>query len=46
MRLLRSDFRPYVHDPERIDAWLSAAGFARRYEHRTVAWLTRAYVRG
>jgi len=46
MRLFRSDFRPYVHDPERIDAWLTTAGFARRYEHRTVAWLTRAYVRG
>lgn len=44
-RLLRSDFRPYVHDPARIDAWLTAAGFARRYENHTVAWLTRAYVR-
>ena len=44
-RLLRSDFRPYVHDPEKIDAWLTAAGFARRYEARTVAWLARAYVR-
>jgi len=46
LRLLRSDFRPYVHDPERIDAWLAAAGFAKRYENCTVAWLTRAYVRG
>lgn len=45
LRLFRSDFRPYVHDPERIDAWLTAAGFARRYEHHTLAWLTRAYVR-
>lgn len=45
LRLLRSDFRPYVHDPGRIDARLRAAGFAKRYEHHTVAWLTRAYVR-
>jgi len=43
-RLFGSDFRPYVHDPERIEAWLSAAGFARRYEHHTLAWLTRVCV--
>ena len=45
LRLLRSDFRPYVHDPERIDAWMAAAGFVKRYENHTVAWLARAYVR-
>ena len=44
LRLAGSDFRPYVHDPERIDAWLAAAGFARRYEHHTLAWLTRVCV--
>jgi len=43
--LLRSDFRPYVHDPERIDAWVTAAGFVMRYESHTVAWLARAYIR-
>jgi 2-polyprenyl-3-methyl-5-hydroxy-6-metoxy-1,4-benzoquinol methylase len=43
-RLFGSDFRPYVHDPGRIDAWLAAAGFARRYEHHTLAWLTRVCV--
>jgi len=46
LRLVRSDFRPYVHDPEEIDAWLSAAGFIRRYENHTIAWLARVYVRG
>jgi len=45
LRLVRSDFRPYVHDPEQIDAWLRAAGFSRCYENHTIAWLARVYVR-
>jgi SAM-dependent methyltransferase len=46
LRLVRSDFRPYLHDPGQVDSWATAAGFARRYENRTVAWLARVYVRG
>ncbi len=44
--LVRSDFRTYVHDPDTIDQWIVAAGFNRRFEGRTVAWLTRVYARG
>lgn len=46
LRLVRSDFRPYVHDPEQVDAWVVAAGFVRRHESQTIAWLSRVYVRG
>ena len=45
MRLFGSDFRPYVHDPEQIDAWITAAGFAKRYEKQTLVWLTRVHAR-
>lgn len=43
-RLIRSDFRPYVHDPGQIEAWVTAAGFSKRYENHTLVWLTRVYV--
>ena len=43
--LFRSDFRPYVHDPEKIEAWVTAAGFGKQYEKQTLVWLTRVHVR-
>ncbi len=43
LRLLRSSFRAYVHDPEQIDRWITAAGFRRRHEAQTLNWLTRVY---
>lgn len=46
LRLVRSSFRSYVHRPERIEAWVSAAGFTNRYENQTLVWLTRVYARG
>lgn len=45
LALIRCGFRPYVHDPERVDRWLGEAGFERRYENRTFIWLTRVYGR-
>lgn len=45
-RLLRSDFRSYVHSPGQIEAWVAAAGFTKRYENRTPVWLTTVYARG
>jgi len=41
--LLRSDFRNYVHDPEMIEAWITAKGFEKKYENQTIAWLTQVY---
>lgn len=42
--LLRSDFRPYVHSPARIEGWITDAGFTKRYEATTLVWLTQVYV--
>ncbi len=43
--LVRSSFRTYVHDPRRIEGWITAAGFRKRYENRTFLWLTQVYAR-
>ena len=43
MRLIRSDFRPYVHDPKQIEAWISARGFQKQYETQTLMTLTQIY---
>lgn len=43
--LIRSDFRPYVHDPVQIQHWISGGGFEKRYEDQTAGWLTQVYVR-
>ena len=46
LRLFRSNFRSYVHNPKQIEAWMSEAGFTKRYENQTLVWLTSVYVRG
>lgn len=43
--LIRSDFRPYVHDPEKIEAWISANGFSKTFQDTTAVWLTQVYVK-
>jgi len=43
MRLIQSDFRPYVHDPVQIEAWISARGFQKQYETQTLMTLTQIY---
>ncbi len=45
LRLVRSDFRPYVHDPDRVVQWITGAGFVKRYENRTPVWLTQVFER-
>lgn len=45
MRLLRSSFRPYLHDLAAIEAQLQTLGFERYDERRTFLWLMRAYRR-
>jgi len=45
MRLIGSDFRPYVHDPEQVEQWVRAAGFDKTYQNRTFIWLTQVYSR-
>ena len=43
MRLIRSDFRPYVHDPKQIEAWISSRGFQKQYETQTLMTLTQIF---
>ena len=43
--LIRSDFRPYVHDPNQIEAWISDYGFGKTFQETTAVWLTQVYVK-
>lgn len=43
LRLMRSDFRSYVHDPEQIERWITDRGFRKRFEGQTAIWLTQVY---
>ena len=43
--LIRSDFRTFVHDPAKIERWITGAGFAKNFEGHTAGWLTQVYVR-
>jgi len=43
--LIRSDFRSFVHDPTQIESWIIGAGFEKRFQGETVAWLSQVYVR-
>ena len=44
LRLFGSPFRSYVHDPRRIEAWVTAHGFVPRYHNQTAFWLTQVFV--
>jgi SAM-dependent methyltransferase len=43
LRLLRSDFRSYVHDPAQIERWITSKGFHKRFEAQTAIWSTQVY---
>jgi magnesium-protoporphyrin O-methyltransferase len=45
MKVIRSDFRPYVHSPERIEQWITEGGFGKRYQNTNLVWLTQVYVK-
>ena len=45
MKIMRSDFRSYVHDPELIEKWITASGFDKTYQNNNLVWLTQVYVR-
>lgn len=44
-RLLGSTFRPYVHDPHRVERLIASYGFGKTYERHTGVWLTQVYDR-
>ena len=45
LKLVRSDFRPYVHDPEMIEKWITDTGFSKSYQNNNMVWLTQVYVK-
>lgn len=45
MKVVGSDFRPYVHDPEIVESWIREAGFDKLYQENNLVWLTQVYVR-
>ena len=45
MKIMRSDFRSYVHDPELIEKWIRDAGFGKLYQNSNLVWLTQVYVK-
>ncbi len=45
MKIMRSDFRSYVHDPELIEKWVSESGFGKVYQNNNLVWLTQVYVK-
>lgn len=44
LRLVRCDFRSYVHDPEEIERWILERGYRKKFESTTRIWLTQVYV--
>lgn len=45
MKIMRSDFRSYVHDPVLIEKWIRDSGFDKVYQDNNLVWLTQVYVR-
>jgi len=45
MRLLRIEFRNYVHEPREIERWATERSFRRVYAAQTLLWHTRVYAR-
>ncbi|MDH5765908.1 MAG: class I SAM-dependent methyltransferase [Gammaproteobacteria bacterium] len=45
LKVLRSEFRPYVHDRLLIEQWIADQGYSKVYENRTIVWLTQVYKR-
>jgi len=45
LKIIGSDFRPYVHNPEMIEGWITAEGFSKQYQNQNLVWLTQVYVK-
>ncbi|GBE07798.1 Mg-protoporphyrin IX methyl transferase [bacterium BMS3Bbin11] len=45
LKIARSDFRSYVHNPELIEKWVTEAGFDKAYQNTNLIWLTQVYVK-
>lgn len=45
LKLVGSDFRPYVHNPNDIERWIIEAGFKKAFQDQTWIWLSQVYVK-
>jgi len=45
MKIMRSDFRSYVHDPELIEKWIRDSGFDKVYQNNNLIWMTQVYLK-
>jgi len=45
LKLIGSDFRAFVHDPDDIERWIIEAGFKKTYQEQTFIWLTQIYTK-
>lgn len=45
LKLIGSDFRAFVHDPDDIECWITEAGFKKTYQAQTFIWLTQIYTK-
>lgn len=43
--IVRSGFRPYVHDPEDVQDWIQEGGFSKVQEESNSFWMSQVYVR-
>lgn len=45
LKLIGSDFRAFVHNPDDIERWILEAGFKKTYQDQTFIWLTQIYTK-
>jgi len=45
LKIIGSDFRAYVHNPDDIERWVTGAGFKKAYQDQTFIWLTQVYMK-
>ena len=45
LKILRSDFRPYMHAPGEVEKWITETGFDKLYQNHNLVWLTQVYVK-
>ena len=43
LKLVGSDFRAYMHNPDDIEHWITQAGFKKTYQQQTFIWLSQVY---
>lgn len=45
LKLIGSDFRAFVHNPDDIERWILEAGFKKTYQDQTFIWLSQIYTK-